>query len=549
MPVMTDSSWWKSAVIYQIYLRSFQDSNGDGIGDIPGIIQRLDYLEWLGVDAIWITPFYPSPMADFGYDVSDYSNVDPVFGTLLDIDTLIQYLHDRNIKILIDFVAAHTSDQHPWFIESRSSRFHPKRNWYIWKDSKVDGEPPNNWLGRFDGRSAWEWDDKTQQYYLHTFLKQQPDLNWRNPDARQALLDVLHFWLQRGVDGIRLDAAYRVLKDAQFRDNPINPDWHPGVGPADCVLEIFNKNIPDIHDFNRMLRTFIDQYDDRLLIGEMYLSLQEIVEYYGANDELHLPLNTELMSCQWSAKSVQEVVDRYEQLLPEGAWPNWSLDNHDKHRVVSRIGALQARVGMMLLLTLRGTPTLYYGEELGMGNAWIPSEHIQDPWEKNTPGIGVGRDPMRTPMLWDGSVNAGFCSGSVPPWLPTTYDFSHINVKAQKHDPRSFLSMTRALLHLRRQQPALQLGHYISLYSPTQIFCYRRFLGNADFIVALNFSSDYQEWVLPFEFRNDSTVLLSTLMDRQGGKLGSSLELRGHEGLIIQRGHLTHPPNINGKPT
>lgn len=542
---MSHSPWWKSAVIYQPYLRSFQDSNGDGIGDIPGIIQQLDYLEWLGIDTVWVTPFYPSPMADFGYDVSDHTNIDPVFGTLADIDSLIQQLHDRHLKVLIDFVAAHTSDRHQWFIESRSSRSHPKRDWYIWKDPKPDGSPPNNWLGRFDGLSAWEWDDKTEQYYLHSFLKEQPDINWRNADAKQAMLDVLHFWLQRGVDGFRVDAAYRAFKDLEFRDNPVNPDWHPGMEPSDRLFEVFSKNIPEIHDFNRMLRTLVDGYEDRLLIGELYKSLEEIIKHYGSNnDEFHLPLNSELMSsdCQWSAESIREIVDRYERLLPEGAWPNWTLGNHDKHRVASRIGIHQAKIAMMLLLTLRGTPTIYYGEELGMEDGWIPSEHIQDPWEKKAPGIGVGRDPERTPMLWDDSANAGFCSESVQPWLPIAHDYSTINVKAQKHNSRSCLSLTRALLRLRRQQSALQLGDYISLYSSPQLFCYRRFNQESDLVVALNFSSEYQEWTLPVEFRNQSTVLLSTFMDRRGGKLGHSIELRGNEGAIVQRSHQLQSP-------
>ena len=533
---MAHSPWWKSSIVYQIYIRSFQDSNGDGIGDILGIIQRLDYLKWLGVEAIWVTPFYPSPMADFGYDVSDHTNVDPIFGNLSELDTLIGACHDRHLKIVIDFVAAHTSDQHSWFKESRSSRTNPKRDWYIWKDPSADGGLPNNWLGRFDGLSAWEWDHKTEQYYLHSFLKEQPDINWRNPQAKEAMLNVLHFWLQRGVDGIRVDAAYRAYKDLQFRDNPVNPNWYPGMEPSDRLIEVFSKNIPEIHEYNRMLRTLVDQYGDRLLQGELYKSLEEIVKHYGDNDELHLPLNSELMSsnCQWNAESVREVVDRYERLLPENAWPNWSLSNHDKHRLASRIGPAQAKIAMMLLLTLRGTPTIYYGDELGMEDGWIPAEHIQDPWEIKAPGIGVGRDPERTPMLWDDSPNAGFCAESVQPWLPITHDYNNLNVKTQKHNSRSFLSLTRSLLNLRRQQSALQIGDYISLYSPPQLFCYRRFNETSDILIALNFSSEFQEWTLPIEFRHQSTVLLSTFMDRQGGQLGQSLELRGNEGLIIQ---------------
>lgn len=537
MSITYDYPWWQSAVIYQVYLRSFQDSNGDGIGDIPGIIKRLDYLKWLGVDAIWVTPFYPTPMADFGYDVSDHSNVDPVFGTITDVDTLIQVCHESNIKLLIDFVAAHTSDQHRWFIESSSSCSNPKEDWYIWKYPTSEGNPPNNWIGRFDGLSAWEWNDQRQQYYLHSFLKEQPDINWRSLGAREAMLNVLHFWLQRGIDGFRVDAAYRAFKDPQFRDNPVNPDWHPGMEPSDRLLEVFNKNIPEIHNFNRMLRQVIDEYKgDRLLIAELYKSLEIIVKHYGANDEFHLPLNSELMSsdCQWNAEYVKEIVDRYERLLPEGAWPNWSLGNHDKHRVASRIGVAQARVGMMLLLTLRGTPTIYYGEELGLEDAWIPAEHIQDPWEKKAPGIGVGRDTERTPMLWDNSPNAGFCDDFVIPWLPITYDYSNLSVDAQKQNSRSFLCLTRALLRLRHQYQVLQLGDYVPLYSPPQLFCYKRFNDNEELIMALNFSSEYQEWILPIEFRNQSTILLSTFLDRQGGQLGDILELRGNEGLIIK---------------
>ncbi len=535
---MNHAPWWQSAVIYQVYLRSFQDSNGDGIGDIPGLIRRLDYLKWLGIDALWVSPFFCSPMADFGYDVSDHTDVDPVFGTLTDMDKLIQQARDRGIKIMVDFVAAHTSDRNSWFIESRSSRFHPKRDWYIWKDPKADGSLPNNWLGRFDGLPAWEWDETTEQYYLHSFLKEQPDINWRNPEARQAMLNVLHFWLQRGVEGIRVDAAYRAFKDALFRDNPVNPNWRSGMEPSDRLLEVFSKNIPEIHDFNRTLRELADQHGDRLLMGEMYKSLEEIVQQYGTNhDGLHLPLNSELMSvhCQWNAEYIRDVVERYERLLPPGAWPNWTLGNHDKHRVASRIGKEKAKLATMLLLTLRGTPTLYYGEELGMEDTWIPAEQMQDPWEKKAPGIGVGRDPERSPMVWDRSPNAGFCQDSVLPWLPITHDYKSINVAVQKRDYRSFLWLTRALLHLRRQQPVLQLGDYLSLYSPSQLFCYRRFSETSALIVALNFSAEYQQWVLPEEFRNQSTVLLSTFMDRQGGQFGNLLELRGYEGVILQR--------------
>lgn len=532
---MTVSHWWHASVIYQIYLRSFQDSDGDGIGDIPGVIQRLDYLEWLGVDVVWLTPFFPSPMADFGYDVSDYLDVDPMFGKLADLERLIHLLHERKIKIVIDFVAAHTSDQHPWFIESRSSKSNPKRNWYIWKDATDDSKPPNNWIGRFDGLSAWEWDVKTTQFYLHSFLKEQPDINWRDPECEAAMLGVLDFWLKKGVDGFRVDAAYRAYKDPQFRDNPVNDDWHPGMEPSDRLHEVYNKNVSDIHTFNKMMRSYVDARGDHLLIAELYKPLELIVKHYGNNDEFHLPLNSALMSTDlnWNANHVREIVERYERLLPQDAWPNWSLGNHDKHRIASRIGLEQARLGMMLLLTLRGTPTIYYGDEMGMEDGWIPPEHIQDPWEIKSPGIGVGRDTERTPMLWNQASHAGFCSGNVLPWLPICMDYIHNNVDKQQKDHRSFLSLTRALLALRKHHSSLQLGDYQSLYSPGNLFCYRRITKKEELIIALNFSSDNQEWILPVEWRQQATVLLSTALDRQGGRLGDVLQLRANEGVIL----------------
>ena len=528
--------WWQSSVIYQIYIRSFQDANGDGIGDLKGVIQRIDYLEWLGIDVVWLTPFFPSPMADFGYDVSDHRDVDPTFGTLEDLEQLINLLHQRNIRIIIDFVAAHTSDQHPWFLESRSSRSSATRNWYFWKDPNSEGGPPNNWIGRFDGLSAWEWDPTTNQYYLHSFLKEQPDLNWRDQGCEAAMLNVIDFWLQKGVDGFRVDAAYRAYKDPEFRDNPVNKEWQPGMEPSDRLHEVYNKDVPDIHYFNKMLRSFVDARGEHLLIAELYKPLETIVKHYGRDDEFHLPLNSELMSSDlvWHADQIRSVVERYESLLPAQAWPNWSLGNHDKHRVATRLGIAQARIAMMLVLTLRGTPTIYYGDELGMEDAWIPWEHIQDPWEIHAPGIGVGRDPERSPMHWNKDLHAGFCANNVVPWLPITTDHRLTNVEVQQTDPRSFLSLTKALLAMRRLYPSLQLGEYTSLYAPCNLFCFRRHHGNEDFIIALNLDACEHEWMLPNEYRHQSTVLLSTAMDRQGGQLGDKLQLRGNEGVIVR---------------
>ena len=527
------TEWWQEGIIYQIYPRSFQDSNGDGIGDLGGIIARLDYLQWLGVDGLWISPCYPSPMADFGYDVSNYTDIDPIFGTLTDMDELIRAAHERGMKIILDYVPGHTSEQHPWFIESRSSPHNPKREWYIWRDAAPDGSPPNNWLSRFDGESAWEWDEKSGQYYLHTFLKQQPDLNWRHPALRDAMLDVLRFWFERGIDGFRVDVSYRVMKDAHFRDNPPNPAWHEGLDPSKKVIERYTKNTPDIHQFNRWLRAVADEYDHRLLVGEINLPLEQLVKHYGQHDEFQLPFNFRLIFTPWEAQAVHEIADRYQTLLPEGTWPTWVLGNHDQHRFASRVGAAQARVGIMLLLTLRGTPTIYYGEELGMEDVAIAPAQVQDPWEKYVPGLGLGRDPERTPMQWDSSPNAAFCKPDVQPWLPLADDYEQMNVAQQRNHPQSMLSLTHALINLRRTTPALSIGDYHSLAAPPGIFAYLRKNGlHPRLLIVLNFTNQPKTWPLPEEV-GAVTVLLSTHMDRKGEEIEGKLELRADEGVIL----------------
>lgn len=525
--------WWQEGIVYQIYPRSFQDANGDGIGDLPGITQQLDYLQGLGVDALWISPCYPSPMADFGYDVSDYTDIDPIFGTMADMDELIAAVHERGMKIILDYVPGHTSDQHAWFIESRSGRDHAKREWYIWHDPAPDGGPPNNWLSRFDGQSAWEWDEKSGQYYLHTFLKQQPDLNWRNPALRDAMLDVLRFWFERGIDGFRVDVSYRVMKDAQFRDNPPNPAWHEGMDPSKKVIETYSKNTPDIHEFNRWLRAVADEYEDRVLVGEINLPLEQLVKHYGDDDEFQLPFNFRLIFTPWQADAVRKIVDEYERLLPEGAWPNWVLGNHDRARFASRVGAAQARVGMMLLLTLRGTPTLYYGDEIGMQDVEIAPEQVQDPWEKYVPGLGLGRDPERTPMQWDSTPNAGFCEPDVEPWLPLANDYEQVNVVKNCFDPHSMLSLTHALINIRRQTPALSQGSYHSLPAPDGIFAYERQQDEETLFIVLNFTNHPQKWPLP-KGTEAIIVHLSTHMDREGEERGDQLRLRGDEGVMLR---------------
>ncbi len=460
--------WWQHGIIYQIYPRSFKDSNGDGMGDLPGITSQLAYLNWLGVEAVWISPFYPSPMVDFGYDVSNYTDVDSIFGDLATFDELLQQAHRHGIKVIIDFVPNHTSDEHPWFLASRSSRQNPKRDWYVWADPKPDGSPPNNWLSVMGG-SAWQWDASTDQYYLHSFLKQQPDLNWRNPAVKAAMFDIVCFWLDRGVDGFRVDAAHYILKDPRLRDNPPNPSqkraMHKPMGDYDSQLHVYDKGHPDVHDIYRALRRLLDSYGSeqpRIAIGEMHiLDWKEWASYYGANlDEMHLAFNFGLVSAAWNAQAIRQSVDALEAILVPGAWPNYVLGNHDEPRIINRVGPAQARLAMLLLLTLRGTPTLYYGDEIGMHNGDIPPERVNDPLEKNRPGLGLGRDPARTPMQWDSSPNAGFCPPGTEPWLPIPADYQQINVAVEREDPHSLLTLTRRLIELRRSTPALTTGSY-----------------------------------------------------------------------------------------
>jgi alpha-glucosidase len=523
--------WWERGIIYQIYPRSFKDSNGDGIGDLRGIGGKLDYLQWLGIDALWISPIFPSPMADFGYDVSNYTDIDPIFGTLADFDALLADVHARAMKLLLDYVPNHTSDRHPWFVESRSSRDNEKRDWYIWRDPARGGGPPNNWRGNFGG-SAWEWDEQTGQYYYHAFLKEQPDLNWRNPQGRRAMLDVLRFWLSRGVDGFRVDVMHHLVKDTQFRDNPPNPDWHPGLSPYRELLTTYTVDLPEVQEIVAQMRGVIEEYDDRMLVGEIYLPVERLMAYYGASGKgAHLPFNFQLIRLPWSAQEISRAVERYEALLPSYAWPNWVLGNHDKPRIASRAGAAQARVAAMLLLTLRGTPTMYYGDEIGMHDVPIPPSLVQDPFETNVPGLGLGRDPVRTPMQWSSARWAGFSANQ--PWLPLADDFEQLNVAVERDDPASLLSLYRRLIELRRTEPALSVGAYAALPSGEHLMVYMRKAGERRLVIALNFSA--QPCVLNIgDLQAHAVVLLSTNLDRQQEEPAEDLTLRANEGVIIE---------------
>ena len=533
--------WWQTGVIYQIYPRSYQDSNGDGIGDLPGITQRLDYLsDTLGIDAVWLSPIYPSPMHDFGYDVADYIDIHPLFGTLADFDKLLKETHDRGMKLILDLVPNHTSDEHPWFLESRSSRDNSKRDWYLWRDPAPDGGPPNNWLSHFGG-PAWSFDEPTGQYYLHQFVKQQPDLNYRNPDVVAAILDVMRFWLDRGVDGFRVDVIGLMMKDPEFRDEPINPNWD-GVYPFTRLQHIYTANLPEVHELIHEMRKVLDSYDDRMMVGETYLPNDMLMKYYGTSDKLecHLPFNFQLILAKWDAAGVRKMVDEYEAALLSDGWPNWVLGNHDQHRLATRVGKDQARVANMLLLTLRGTPTCYYGDEIGMEDVPIPPEKVQDPPAVNQPEIAhiVGRDPERTPMQWDDSPNAGFASPEVEDlWLPLASNYREVNVARQLEDPRSFLNYFRKLLAFRKSTPALLWGSYNSIdpgsrEAQESCFVFERQAGDQRLLIALNFSHQDQKLSLPG--LGTGSMALSTTLDRDGQVNLADFNLHANEGCIIE---------------
>ncbi|HMM40808.1 MAG TPA: alpha-amylase family glycosyl hydrolase [Thermomicrobiales bacterium] len=537
--------WWQARVVYQVYPRSFQDTDGDGVGDLRGVIERLDYLsDTLGIDAIWLSPFFPSPMRDFGYDIADYTDVDPLFGDLATFDALVAEAHARDIRIIIDYVPNHCSDQHPWFVEARSSRESPKRDWFIWADPKPDGSPPNNWVGPFGG-STWELDGASGQYYLHIFLPEQPDLNWRNPEVRAAMLDVLRFWLARGVDGVRIDALHNVMKDPELRDNPENHADHLLTHRThglefDRQHHLYEFDHDDNHEVARVMRAVLDEFEaerPRVAIGELHIfDLERWSRYYGEGlDELHLPFNFGLLNTPWEAGQVRALVDALEAAIPPGGWPNYVLGNHDEPRIATRIGAAEARVGMMLLLTLRGTPTLYYGDELGIRDAVVPSERMQDPWGIRMGDAQFSRDPARAPMPWDASPNGGFCPAGVEPWLPLAPDAATTNVAAQLADPHSMLNLTRALLRLRRSSRALATGDYRAVdVVPAGVFGYLRESGAERYLIMLSFVPAPTTIDLPEV--GPATVAISTALDREGPADLSRLSLRGNEGLVLRLG-------------
>ncbi len=497
--------WWKRAVFYEIYPRSFKDSDGDGVGDLNGITSKLGHLAALGVDAIWITPFYPSPQVDFGYDVSDYENVDAQFGTLADFDRLVAAAHQRKIKVVIDFVLNHTSDQHPFFIEARSSRSNPKRDWYIWHDPKPGGGLPNNWSSSF-GPVAWTLDERTGQYYYHYFYTQQPELNWRNPEVERRMLETVRFWLKRGADGFRLDAVNYLYEDPQLRDNPVLPELRFGSTTEREQEKRYNRDLPEVQDAMVRLRAFNDSVNrESVLIGEAYVpKWEELMRYYGPSDNgVHLPFNFFLVMeparTQLKATVFRDVIAASERALA-GRWTTYVLSNHDIPRAYDRLGDGQhneqiAKLLATMLLTLRGSPFLYYGEETGMVTTEPKSvEEVRDPVGRRYWPLRKGRDGERTPMQWDASAHAGFTTGT--PWLPVPPAARARNVAAQAADNSSLLSFYQKMIRLRRSSPALLDGDYESLGDSPHVYAYLRRTAGQTILVALNMSNESRTFQL-----------------------------------------------------
>ncbi len=502
---MSHSPWWRGAVIYQIYPRSFLDTDGDGVGDLPGIVERLDYVASLGVDAIWISPFFKSPMADFGYDIADQRAVDPMFGTLDDFDRLLAKAHSLGLKVMIDQVFSHTSDQHEWFRESRQDRDNPKADWYVWADAREDGTPPNNWMSLFGG-VAWRWEPRRCQYYLHNFLSSQPDLNFHNPQVQQATLDYVQFWLDRGVDGFRLDSINFCFHDAQLRDNPPKPaDKRVGRGfsadnPYAFQYHWYNNTQPENIAFLERVRALLDRYPGAVTLGEISSedSLATTAEYTSGN-RLHMGYSFELLVDDFSAGYIRDTVSRLEAAMTEG-WPCWAVSNHDVRRAVSRWGGdapspQLARMLVAMVCSLRGSVCLYQGEELGLPEADVPFEALQDPYGITFWPNFKGRDGCRTPMPWSDDADAGFSTGR--PWLPVPDAHRALSVAAQESDPNSVLNAFRAFMAWRKQQPALVAGSIAFLDAPEPVLAFVREVDGQRLLAAFNLSPGQAGFTLP----------------------------------------------------
>ena len=538
---MTDFLWWRDGIVYQIYPRSFMDSSNDGLGDLPGITSKLDYLADLGMDALWLSPIYPSPDKDFGYDVSDYVEIDPRFGTLADFDRLLSEAHQRDIRIILDLVLNHTSDEHAWFLESRSSRDNPTADWYIWSPA-VEGEegagkqagPPNNWQSVFGG-PAWTYVPERDQYYFHMFDPGQPDVNWRNPEVRKAVLDSVRFWLERGVDGFRLDVFNVYFKDEKLRDNPRKLI---GRRSFDRQIHIYDCDQPEMVELLQELRSILDEYPESYAVGETFFpSRDKLITYCGV-DRLHAAFNFDFTWSKFDpARYAQHILAWEDLYAQQGIWPNYVLGNHDVPRMASRHTRSERdarlKVLMTMLLTVRGTPYLYYGEEIGMRNITLRRDQIMDPPGKKFWPIYKGRDGYRSPMQWNDSKYAGFSSAE--PWLPVHPNYHERNVEDQLEDPDSLLNFTKRLIDIRREQVALQHGDFQLLtMEPTDSLAYLRKHEGKTFLVALNFKDRRAK--VPGIPEGNWKVQIST--HREAGKeIASSdcvLQLAPYEALILE---------------
>ncbi|MCB1191975.1 MAG: alpha-glucosidase [Leptospiraceae bacterium] len=539
-------SWWKEAVFYHIYPKSFYDSNGDGIGDIGGIIQKLDYLngtpDSLGIDAIWLSPVYPSPMVDGGYDVANYIDIDPMFGTLDTFSLLIKEAHKRDIKIIMDLVINHTSDKHPWFIESSSSRDNPKSDWYIWKNPE-DQKPPNKWLSAFGG-SAWKFNEDRNQYYLHSFAKEMPDLNWRNPEVKEEIFKSIRFWLDLGVDGFRLDVVNYYVKDIEFRNNPSY--FYKSLRAYDCQVHIYDRNRPETHEILKDFRKLLDSYTDRVSIGEVFQpppgSSKLPAAFYGEkSDELHLNFNFAFTYCKWNPIQFMEAIVAWEKSLKSSDWPTYFLSNHDFKRHISRHGngnnaIPRAKIAAIMLLTLKGTPFLYYGEELGMLSERIPYKKIQDPAGKKYWPIFPGRDISRLPMCWENGLNAGF--STVEPWLPINQEYHKTNVKTEAKSRKSLLTFYKKLIAIRKKYDSLRIGSFepIDLDSERIMAYLRKIDKKEQMLILLNFSDKKDKFILenrPIPLRN-AQVIFSTHKREDSGINIAIIHLEPYEGTIVK---------------
>jgi alpha-glucosidase len=524
-----NAPWWQTAVLYQIYPRSFADSNADGAGDLTGIIDHLDHLQWLGIDGIWLSPVTVSPNADWGYDVSDYCAVQPDLGSMDELDRLIAQAGERGIRILMDWVPNHTSEEHPWFVNSRSSATAEKRDWYVWADPKPDGSAPNNWVSSFGG-PAWTLDQATGQFYLHNHLVEQPDLNWWNEDVRAEFDRIMRFWFDRGVAGFRIDVCNIMIKDAQLRDNPPATEDDDFEEQMFGQRSVYNANRPEAHDVIKRWRRVAETYDPpRVLIGETPVKIEVLPDFYGnGHDELQLAFNFPFISSPFVPDSLRAVVESAEALLPAGAWPAWTGSNHDMSRLASRWAGRdprKIRAALMMLLCLRGTPVLYQGDEIGLGDSEVPREDLRDPLGVRYWPHYAGRDAMRTPMPWRDAPGGGFTDPDVRPWLPLS-PTAECNVETQRQDPASVLALTRDLISLRRQSPDLYLGSYATMAAPEGVWAWRR---GDHFAVILNLQDD------PATLDGvGGQVRIGTDRRRDGESVGETVTVQGWEGLVIE---------------